>query len=58
MNTFRNPNVVLSQWGGERFLYLSNDAAVAVSKSGELITVMGKNDFGPAIKQILKEAGR
>jgi hypothetical protein len=56
MNTFKNPTVIISQWNGERFLYISGKAAVVVNKAGEIVTVWGRNDFGENISRVLKEA--
>lgn len=58
INTFRNPDVVLSQWGGERFLHILQDAALVVNKYGQLVTNWGKNEFGATINLIIQEAGR
>jgi hypothetical protein len=57
VNTFKKPYVILSQWKGERFLYISKDMAIVINKNGEIITGWLKNEFGPVLIQILKEAG-
>lgn len=41
---------------GQRYLYLTDYAAVVVNKSGELITTYGKDKFGSTTLQILEEA--
>ena len=56
MDTFRNPKVILSQWKGQRFRYISDEACIVVNKEGEIITGWLKDEFGDVIKQILKEA--
>lgn len=55
INTFKSPRVVLSQWNGQRFRYISDDACIAINKDGEIITGWLKNEYGESIKQILKE---
>jgi hypothetical protein len=56
LNTFKNPKVIVEQWGGQRYLYLTDAAAVVVNKSGELVTTYGKDTFGNTTLQILEEA--
>ncbi len=56
MNTFRNPDVILSQWKGERFRYITDEACIVVNKDGEIITGWLKDEFGDTLKQILQEA--
>lgn len=56
LNTFKNPKVIVEQWGGQRYLYLTYDAAVVVNKSGELVTTYGRDTFGSTTLQILEEA--
>lgn len=56
MDTFKNPDVILSQWNGQRFRYITDEACIVVNKNGEIITGWLKDEFGDTIKQILKEA--
>ena len=56
IDTFRNPKVILSQWKGQRFRYITDKACIVVNKDGELVTGWLKDEFGDILKQILKEA--
>ena len=56
MDIFRNPEVILSQWNGERFTYITQNASITVTKSGDIVTGWLKSDFGNVTKQILLEA--
>ena len=47
----------LSQNGGEKFLHLTKDGAAVVSKNGELITAYTKNEFKPAMIELLTKLG-
>ena len=40
----------------QRYLYVSDSAAVVMNSSGELVTVWTRSDFGKMIEQILQEA--
>lgn len=55
-NTVKNPVAVLSQQGGNRFAYVSQEAVVVVDKSGNIVTVWGKDTFDDVVKQVLKDA--
>ena len=55
-NTIKEPTAVLSQWKGQRFLYVGDNAAVVLNNKGELVTVWSRSDFGATLEQILKEA--
>jgi peroxiredoxin len=52
----KNPVAVLSQQGGNRFAYVSQEAVVVVDKSGNIVTVWGKDTFDDVVKQVLKDA--
>ncbi|MCG1024491.1 RHS repeat-associated core domain-containing protein, partial [Dehalobacter sp.] len=56
INTVRNPQVTLSQWGGERFAYISENATIIMNKNGQLVTVWAKSDFGPLVIKALAES--
>lgn len=56
LSTMRNPAAVLEQSRG-RFLYISNDAAVVVTKEGKAITTYARENFDSRILDILKRAG-
>jgi filamentous hemagglutinin len=53
-DAINNPSVVLQQSGG-KYLYLTEEAAVVISKNGELITTYGSNNFDDAIKEIFRQ---
>jgi hypothetical protein len=55
-NTVKNPVAVLSQQGGNRFAHVSQEAVVVVDKSGNIVTVWGKDTFDDVVKQVLKDA--
>lgn len=48
---------VLSQNGGEKFLYLSKDGAAVVGKGGELITTYSSANFDQTLIEVLKLLG-
>lgn len=52
----RSPRVVLQQ-AGNRYLHLTDDAAVAITGDGQVVTAWTRNEFYPHIKQILRDAG-
>jgi RHS repeat-associated protein len=56
MNTMRNPSVVLEQGSGSSYLYLSDNAAVVIRPSGQVVTVWGAHQFNPTTLQILRDA--
>ena len=56
LNTMRNPIAVLSQRGGTRFAYVSNDAVVIVNKAGNIVTTWGKSNFDKTVLQVLEDA--
>ena len=56
MDTFKNPKVILSQWKGQRFRYITDKACIVVNKDGEIVTGWLKDEFGDVLNQILKEA--
>lgn len=55
-NTIKNPVAVLSQQGGNRFAYVSQDAVVVLDKKGNIVTIWGKDTFDYVVKQVLKDA--
>lgn len=55
LDTFRNPQVVVEEWNRQRYLYLTDDAAVVVNNAGELVTTYGSDTFGNIIFKILEE---
>lgn len=57
LDTLRNPTVITSQWKGERFAYITQEAVIIVDKTGKLVTGWLKEDFTDAVRQVLKEAG-
>lgn len=56
LDATRNPRVVLQQ-AGERYLHITDDAAVVVRGDGQVVTAWTRNEFFPHIQQILKDAG-
>lgn len=46
---------VLSQNGGEKFAFITEDCVAIVSKDGKLVTSWGKKDFDEGMKKIIKE---
>jgi hypothetical protein len=55
LETVRNPRVVLQQRGG-RYLYLDEEAAVAIHGNGQVVTAYTRGQFNFRIQQILREA--
>ena len=54
MDTVTNPLIIVQQAGG-KLLYLTSEAAVVLSKTGQVITTYGKNDFLPHITNLLNQ---
>ena len=52
-----NPTVVLEQAGG-RYLYLSGEGAVVMTREGQVVTAYTVRDFLPHVWQVLKTVGR
>ncbi len=55
-DTVANPTVVLRQGSGN-YLYLSQEAAVAMRADGQVVTAYGRADFRQHILDILADAG-
>jgi RHS repeat-associated protein len=51
-----SPTVVLEQGGGASYLFLTDNAAVALRADGQVITVWGSAQFNPTTIQILQDA--
>ncbi len=56
LNTVRNPQVVLSQWQGERFAYVTDKATVILNKAGEIVTVWAREEYTDTVLKVLQEA--
>ena len=56
LDTVRDPAVVLSQRGGNSFIYISENAAVVLNNAGEIITTYSSQYFDDTIQKILMEA--
>ena len=56
LNTVANPGVVLHQ-AGDRFLFLTSEAAVVTTRSGEVVTAYGSAQFKAHILDLLSAAG-
>jgi RHS repeat-associated protein len=54
--TVANPVVVLQQ-GGDRFLYLTEQAAVVITKDGQVVTAWTQWEFLPRILEVLSVVG-
>jgi hypothetical protein len=54
--TVANPTVVLEQAGG-RLLYLTDQAAVVMTREGQVVTAWGQRDFLPSVLEVLSTAG-
>jgi hypothetical protein len=55
-DTVANPTVVLQQAGG-RYLYLTDQAAVAITRDGQVVTTYSQREFLPHIIEVLSVAG-
>lgn len=55
-DTVRDPRVVLQQ-SGDRYLFLSDEAGVAIRSDGQVVTAYTSSQFKPHILQILRDAG-
>ncbi len=56
LNTVRNPQVVLSQWQGERFAYVTDKTTVILNKAGEIVTVWAREEYTDTVLKVLQEA--
>ncbi|ERJ13306.1 RHS repeat-associated core domain-containing protein [Haloplasma contractile] len=43
-----------SQWGGERYAYISPRATVIIDKGGQVVTVMGRQDYREGLQEIVR----
>lgn len=55
LDTFRKPDVIFSQWKGERFAFVTEKATVIMNKLGKIVTVWGREDYMPNVYQVLEE---
>lgn len=56
LDTMRNPRVVQQQVG-ERYLYLTDEAAGVIRGDGQVVTAWTRSEFLPHVEQILRDAG-
>ncbi|HEX9696348.1 MAG TPA: RHS repeat-associated core domain-containing protein [Actinomycetota bacterium] len=56
LDALRNPRAVLQQ-AGNRFLYLTDDAAMVMTGDGQVVTAWTRNEFLPRMMRILRDAG-
>jgi hypothetical protein len=54
--TVTNPTVVLQQ-GANRFLYLTEQAAVVITKDGQVVTAWTQREFLPGVLEVLSVVG-
>jgi RHS repeat-associated protein len=54
--TVANPIVVLQQ-GGNRFLYLTEQAAVVITREGQVVTAWTQREFLPGVLEVLSVVG-
>jgi len=58
LNTLRNPEVILSQWNGQRFAFITSKTTVIIDNNGNLVTVWSENEYTDLLFKVLKEAKR
>jgi hypothetical protein len=54
--TMTNPTVVLQQ-GGNRYLYLTEQAAVVITADGQVVTAWTQREFLPGVLEVLSVVG-
>jgi hypothetical protein len=55
-NTVATPLVVLQQ-AGDRFLYLTDQAAVVIRRDGQIVTTWTEREFWAPVRDLLRAMG-